>query len=233
MESHWNTYFEETRSGDYRFIGCYHYRLQQDDFSFSFQKEFNRLKKKLDNIVKNGSDEMRNSAKQLINSFKENGTHTTTVASYVHREYFMDVDAIWRKIELHEELQHIEEEASRSIMYDTKKVINTTIENACSTIRNINNRLVNLRKRAKNQPDSEDIKRVNAIIDDERAIDEYEEFNTEKAEEVDSSNYFEEAKTFNVSFDEYIDSTVNIQDESEIAESSVEDEEIKFDLNDI
>jgi len=70
MESHWNTYFEETRPGDYRFVDYYHYRLQQDNFTFSFQKESNRLKKNLDNIVKNGSDEMRNGAKQLSNSFK-------------------------------------------------------------------------------------------------------------------------------------------------------------------
>ncbi|GBC15880.2 hypothetical protein GLOIN_2v1140040 [Rhizophagus irregularis DAOM 181602=DAOM 197198] len=228
MESHWNNYFEETRPGDYRFIGFYHYRLQQDDFTFSFMKESNRLKKNLDNIVKNGSDEMRNSAKQLSNSFKG------------HREYFTDVDAFWREIELHEELQHIEEEASRSIMHDTKKVINTAIGNARSTIGNINNRLVNPRKRAKDQPDSEDIKRIkvtqsssasassttgnnelqdniydikDAIVDDERAVDEFEEFNTEKSGGVDSSNYSEKAKTFNVSFDEYVDSAINIQDE--------------------
>lgn len=51
------------RPGDYRFIDYYQYRLQQDDFIFSFQKEFNRLKKNLDNIVENGSNEMRNGAK--------------------------------------------------------------------------------------------------------------------------------------------------------------------------
>lgn len=140
-------------------------------------------------------------------------------------------------------------------MHDTKKVINTAIGNARSTIGNINNRLVNPRKRAKDQPDSEDIKRIkvtqsssasassttgnnelqdniydikDAIVDDERAVDEFEEFNTEKSGGVDSSNYSEKAKTFNVSFDEYVDSAINIQDESEIAESSVEDEENKI-----
>ncbi|CAG8737249.1 6036_t:CDS:10, partial [Rhizophagus irregularis] len=274
MESHWNNYFEETRPGDYRFIGFYHYRLQQDDFTFSFMKESNRLKKNLDNIVKNGSDEMRNSLTRLgglclragpsdglsllhieviMNSLagKWNPHNYGGILRVVHltvlrvrcghREYFTDVDAFWREIELHEELQHIEEEASRSIMHDTKKVINTAIGNARSTIGNINNRLVNPRKRAKDQPDSEDIKRIkvtqsssasassttgnnelqdniydikDAIVDDERAVDEFEEFNTEKSGGVDSSNYSEKAKTFNVSFDEYVDSAINIQDEN-------------------
>ncbi|RGB23633.1 hypothetical protein C1646_822025 [Rhizophagus diaphanus] len=93
--------------------------------------------------------------------------------------------------------------------------LNVTDENSSSDLEivpvNLNNKL---------QDSIYDIK--DAIVDDGRAVDESEEFNTEKAGEVNSSNYSEKAKSSNVSFDEYIDSAV-----------SVEDEEIKFDLNNI
>lgn len=69
-----------------------------------------------------------------------------------------------------------------------------------------------------------------AIVDAELTTnDKFQETNTEKAGE---------AKTFDVSFDEYVGSGVNIQDKSDIVESSEDledenDEEIKFNLDDI
>ncbi|CAG8481469.1 4593_t:CDS:10, partial [Funneliformis caledonium] len=87
-----------------------------------------------------------------------------------------------------------------------------------------------------------------AIVDAELTTsDKFQETNTEKAGEVNSLDYSDtistsdhkKAKTFDVSFDEYVGSGVNIQDKNDdIAESSEDledenDEEIKFNLDDI
>ncbi|CAG8601000.1 16838_t:CDS:2, partial [Acaulospora morrowiae] len=71
------------------------------------------------------------------------GGHLLAVHLMGHREYFSDVDTFWREIELHEELYEIEEKAFRSVMRGTIKVVDTAIENACSTIENVNTRLTN------------------------------------------------------------------------------------------
>ncbi|RIA85337.1 hypothetical protein C1645_857815 [Glomus cerebriforme] len=52
-----------------------------------------------------------------------------------------------------------------------------------------------------------------AIIDDEQTVNEFEEANTKKAGKVNSLNYSEKAKMLNVSFDEYVELPINIQDE--------------------
>ncbi|CAI2197698.1 805_t:CDS:2, partial [Funneliformis geosporum] len=176
-------YFDETHPEDYRFLDFYEYRSQQSDFTFSFQKESDKLKKDLGSLITNGSDEM-----------KEEGGFTATVDNCLlsalrsdcplwkketltttgHREYFSDVDAFWRKIELHEELHDIEEEASRSIMHDTVKVVDTAIGNARSTIENVNTRLTNPRKRVNNVTVPEGIKKIkgSSISDTSLSIDE-------------------------------------------------------------
>ncbi|CAB4388854.1 unnamed protein product [Rhizophagus irregularis] len=151
MSRTWSAYFEETRPEDYRFLDFYEYRLQQSDFTFSFRKESDKLKKDL-SILINGPDKMKEGASILNGRFKG------------HREYFSDVDAFWKEIELHEELYEIEEEASKSIMYGTKKVVDTAIENACSTIANVNTRLTNPRKRVNNVTVPEGNKKVGMKI---------------------------------------------------------------------
>ncbi|GBC34695.2 hypothetical protein GLOIN_2v1716154 [Rhizophagus irregularis DAOM 181602=DAOM 197198] len=161
MSRTWSAYFEETRPEDYRFLDFYEYRLQQSDFTFSFRKESDKLKKDL-SILINGPDKMKEGASILNGRFKG------------HREYFSDVDAFWKEIELHEELYEIEEEASKSIMYGTKKVVDTAIENACSTIANVNTRLTNPRKRVNNVTVPEGNKKIKgpSIFDTSSSIDE-------------------------------------------------------------
>ncbi|CAI2196654.1 18922_t:CDS:2, partial [Funneliformis geosporum] len=198
-------YFDETHPEDYRFLDFYEYRSQQSDFTFSFQKESDKLKKDLGSLITNGSDEMKEGANLLNKSFKREASQlrwTTaccppyglivrcgkrkpsqlrwTTACCLpygllgHREYFSDVDAFWRKIELHEELHDIEEEASRSIMHDTVKVVDTAIGNARSTIENVNTRLTNPRKRVNNVTVPEGIKKIkgSSISDTSLSIDE-------------------------------------------------------------
>ena len=70
MSRTWSAYFEETRPEDYRFLDFYEYRLQQSDFTFSFRKESDKLKKDLDILITNGSDKMKKGARLLNESFK-------------------------------------------------------------------------------------------------------------------------------------------------------------------
>ncbi|CAG8708232.1 16736_t:CDS:2 [Funneliformis mosseae] len=167
----WSAYFEETRPEDYRFLDFYEYRLQQSDFTFSFRKESDKLKKDLSILITNGPDKMKEGASILNGRFKKKenphnyGGHLLAVYFMGHREYFSDVDAFWKEIELHEELYELEEEASKSIMYGTKKVVDTAIENVCSTIANVNTRLTNPRKRVNNVTVPEGIKKVESEAD--------------------------------------------------------------------
>ncbi|EXX77361.1 hypothetical protein RirG_024430 [Rhizophagus irregularis DAOM 197198w] len=69
MSRTWSAYFEETRPEDYRFLDFYEYRLQQSDFTFSFRKESDKLKKDL-SILINGPDKMKEGASILNGRFK-------------------------------------------------------------------------------------------------------------------------------------------------------------------
>ncbi|CAG8523677.1 219_t:CDS:2, partial [Ambispora leptoticha] len=69
----WDSYFDETPPKEYRFLGFYKYRQEKDDFTFSFQKEANRLRKSLDLLVKNEQYE------RLPVVLRKGKTHTTTV----------------------------------------------------------------------------------------------------------------------------------------------------------
>jgi hypothetical protein len=66
----WSAYFEETRPEDYRFLDFYEYRLQQSDFTFSFRKESDKLKKDLSILITNGPDKMKEGASILNGRFK-------------------------------------------------------------------------------------------------------------------------------------------------------------------
>lgn len=66
----WSAYFDETHPEDYRFLDFYEYRSQQSDFTFSFQKESDKLKKDLGSLITNGSDKMKEGANLLNKSFK-------------------------------------------------------------------------------------------------------------------------------------------------------------------
>ncbi|CAG8666804.1 10356_t:CDS:10, partial [Funneliformis caledonium] len=129
-------YFEKTRPEDYHFLDFYEYRLQQSDFTFSFCKESDKLKKDLSILIANGLDKMKEGASIFNGRFKE--------------------------------------EASKSIMYDTKKVVDTAIENACSIIANVNTRLTNSKKRVNNVTVPEGIKKIkgSSISDTSSSIDE-------------------------------------------------------------
>ncbi|CAG8486090.1 658_t:CDS:2 [Ambispora gerdemannii] len=160
MSRTWSAYFDVTRPEDYRFLNFYEYRLQQSDFTSSFRQESDKLKKDLAILITNGSDKMKKGGFHSYGGHllaahltvclpaveKENphnyGRHLLAVYLTGHQEYFSEVDAFWLEIELHEELHVIEVEASKSIMHDTKNVIDTAIGNARSTIKNINTRLV-------------------------------------------------------------------------------------------
>ena len=61
----WSAYFDETLPKDYSFIGFYEHRKSQPDFTFSFRKESHKIKKDLASLMKDGSAEMKNGARQL------------------------------------------------------------------------------------------------------------------------------------------------------------------------
>ena len=70
MSRTWSAYFDETHPEDYRFLDFYKFRLQKSDFTFSFRKESEKLKKDLDILTTNGPENMMESANQLYESFK-------------------------------------------------------------------------------------------------------------------------------------------------------------------
>jgi hypothetical protein len=47
MRAHWDVYFDETSPKEYRLLSFHQYRQQQEDFTFSFQREASRLRKSL------------------------------------------------------------------------------------------------------------------------------------------------------------------------------------------
>ncbi|CAG8635364.1 7915_t:CDS:2, partial [Ambispora gerdemannii] len=101
------------------------YRLQQVDLSFSFRKGSDKLKKDLDNLIKDGSDKAK--------AFTKEGFHNYGGICLLPALWSAYVDMFWENIEMHEELHLLEKNASRSIMNGTTKVLETTIENIHST----------------------------------------------------------------------------------------------------
>ncbi|CAG8463275.1 4620_t:CDS:10 [Acaulospora morrowiae] len=66
MSSKWCAYFNETEPKEYRFLGFYEYRSKQVDFTFSFQKESYKLQMDLDNLMKDGSEEAKETATEGV-----------------------------------------------------------------------------------------------------------------------------------------------------------------------
>ena len=66
-----SAYFDITPPCQYSFLGFYQHRIKQNDFTFSFQKEANTLKKNLDTILNNSSNsEIIERAKGLKENFE-------------------------------------------------------------------------------------------------------------------------------------------------------------------
>ncbi len=63
-------YFKETTPDKYRFLDFYQYRSKQEDFTFSFQKEADKLLKDLDLILEIGSEEIKKGAIRLKQNFE-------------------------------------------------------------------------------------------------------------------------------------------------------------------
>ncbi|CAG8616063.1 4450_t:CDS:10, partial [Ambispora leptoticha] len=131
MSSRWCAYFDKTDPKEYCFLDFYEYRSKQVDFTFSFQKESYKLQMDLDNLMKDGSEESKETAMISRGSsysygdngmlstlwsecpLLENGTLTTTGTMECclpygrngHRDTFCDVNAFWNKIELNRRLQ--------------------------------------------------------------------------------------------------------------------------------
>ena len=65
-----NAYFNETRPEEYTFIGFYEHRSKHENFTFSFQKESDKLKRDLDILLKDGSVNVKEAASRLNRAFK-------------------------------------------------------------------------------------------------------------------------------------------------------------------
>ncbi|CAG8641433.1 17049_t:CDS:2 [Acaulospora morrowiae] len=80
-------YFKETMPNNYCFADYYQYRSREKDFTFSFRREADKLRKDLDIIIEVGSEESKNSAIKMKRIFK------------FHRESYKEVMFFWDKIE--------------------------------------------------------------------------------------------------------------------------------------
>ncbi|CAG8710236.1 17302_t:CDS:2, partial [Cetraspora pellucida] len=150
-----SAYFDITPPSQYSFLGFYQYRSNQNDFTFSFQKEANTLKKNLETILNNNSNsEIIEGVKVLKEKFGYENllavlrTPTTTagflcVARFMilrnHRAKFREVDKFWNNIEneyMNEELNTEEKglqldelRMARVIAQGASKATATVMEN--------------------------------------------------------------------------------------------------------
>ncbi|CAG8495339.1 8366_t:CDS:10, partial [Cetraspora pellucida] len=155
----WSSYFDVTPPEDYSFLEYYRYRSRQTDFIPSFKKESHKLKKDLENVIKDGVDEKKKGARRLEEVRRVNtacqivmisiagrnplnyGRHLRVVNLMVicvtvgHRKYFKDVNAFWNQIER----LHAEFEASSSVIQDTIEVFKNSVASVNSSIKNVNN----------------------------------------------------------------------------------------------
>jgi hypothetical protein len=70
-ESHkWSSYFDEMLPENYRFADYYEYRAKMADFTGDFQKEADKLRKDLHNLIRDGPVEVKEAARRLSDSFK-------------------------------------------------------------------------------------------------------------------------------------------------------------------
>ncbi|RHZ68816.1 hypothetical protein Glove_293g4 [Diversispora epigaea] len=83
----WDTYFEETPPGNYSFLGFYKHRQKRTDFTRSFEKEADVLRKSLDSLARHGTEEVKKRAVSLVHLFNN------------HRNTFKEVGAFWDKCE--------------------------------------------------------------------------------------------------------------------------------------
>ncbi|PKK63862.1 hypothetical protein RhiirC2_869571 [Rhizophagus irregularis] len=84
----WDSYFDETSPNQYRFLGFYKHRQNQQNFTFSFRKEADILRKSLDLLIKdNRSEDIKKGATRLIQGFEK------------HRFHNEDVNNFWNEIE--------------------------------------------------------------------------------------------------------------------------------------
>ncbi|RUS18986.1 hypothetical protein BC937DRAFT_88094 [Endogone sp. FLAS-F59071] len=70
MSANCSAYFHSTPASTHSFIGFYEYRRRQEDFTFSFQKEANKLKRDLLQLMSDDSKEIRISASNLLQKYK-------------------------------------------------------------------------------------------------------------------------------------------------------------------
>nr|CAG8518183.1 12824_t:CDS:2 [Entrophospora candida] len=118
-------YFDITLPNQYSFLGYYQYCIKQTDFTFSFQKEANTLRKNLETILNNSSNsEIIKSVKSLKETFKN------------HQARFQEVDKFWNNIEneyLHEKLS-IEEKELQLDEWEIAHVITRGASKATATV---------------------------------------------------------------------------------------------------
>ncbi|CAG8747923.1 17660_t:CDS:1, partial [Acaulospora morrowiae] len=63
-------YFKETNPEEYHFLDFYKYRSKQTDFTYSFQKEADILRKCLSNILKESSEDIKEQISLLLQDFE-------------------------------------------------------------------------------------------------------------------------------------------------------------------
>ena len=63
------SYFTETKPEEYRFLSFYQYRSRQKDFTFSFQKEADILRKCLDFLKKMSPEDVKKLVDLLLQGF--------------------------------------------------------------------------------------------------------------------------------------------------------------------
>ena len=85
-----SAYFDITPPNQYSFLGFYQYRIKQDNFTFSFQKEAYTLKKNLESLLNSNSEIMEN-AKRLRERFKVSESAGTQLSAgiFVNLWFFL------------------------------------------------------------------------------------------------------------------------------------------------
>ncbi|CAG8730952.1 3784_t:CDS:2, partial [Funneliformis mosseae] len=145
MSAHWDVYFDETSPKEYRLLSFYQHRQQQEDFTFSFQKEASRLRKSLDLLVKEVYSDRQyerlpvvpRRGKTHTTTYgrlsvvpRRGKTHTTTVGILRvahlmvlrnHRSKNTEIDRLWNEVERESlEIEHAKEK--KQLQLDQLKI---------------------------------------------------------------------------------------------------------------
>ncbi|CAG8727714.1 13265_t:CDS:10 [Dentiscutata erythropus] len=174
----WDTYFDKTSPEEYRFLDFYKYRQGQEDFTFSFQKEANILRKSLD-LILNGSKEAKNNANRLKQSFEANITAETLIEI---ENNLVDTTIKTKEKELH--LAEIG--AACSVMNSTTTVLQSAIERVDITLKGAG-------KRPPELVNNDCTKKIKHIEDSPTSANneleyDYEETDTDVPYDVDEAN---------------------------------------------